>query len=173
MLKKLLEIFDVILYLIIIIAIIYIGFAMWLPNEYAQVSRYKSFVVVTDSMVPKIEPMSLIIVDKQPKTDYKVNDIITFKYDIDNDGQKEIITHRLASIENDNGIKYKTRPESTGNTDPWIISRKDVIGRVVRILPMIGLFVLGLQKVGLPILIIIDLIILILLWQTYLRWEYL
>lgn len=171
MFKKMREILDIIIYLIVIAAIFYVGFAIFFPQYYSNVARYKSFVVVSDSMSPKIEPMSLIIVDKRPDTNYAINDIITFKHDIDKDGKMEIITHRIAKIESELDITFKTRPESVERIDDWTIPKRNVIGKVYAIVPIVGLFILGLQKVAMPVLIISNLIIITLIWQTYIRWE--
>lgn len=172
MFKRIRDLLDVIIYLIVIIAIFYIGYAIFFPQHYAQVARYKPYVVVSNSMVPKIMPMSLIIVDKRPDTPYLVNDIITFKHDINSDGHKEIITHRIAEIKNENGVYYRTRPE-LGENDKWVIAKRNVIGKVSRIIPVLGFFVLSIQKVAIPILIVSNLIIILLLWQTFIRWNYL
>lgn len=153
-----------------IFAIIYIGFMMWFPEKHSRVSRYKTFVVVTDSMAPKIEPMSLIIVDKTPETKYKVNDIITFKHDINGDGQLNVVTHRIGKIEGGENLTYRTKAENQ-KFDSWLIPEYNVVGKVYKIIPKIGLLVLGLQKIALPLLITYDLIILLLLAQTFLRWE--
>ena len=168
--KKIKDLLDVIIYLIIIVAILFIGYATFFPQQYEQVARYKYFVVVSDSMTPIIKPMSLILVDKSSDTTYLVDDIITFKHDINNDGQKEIITHQIAEIQNENVNYYSTRSE-LGGIDQWIIAEKDIIGRVNKIFPKVGFFVLSIQKVAIPILIVSNLIIILLLLQTYIRWE--
>ena len=93
-------------------------------------------VVTTQSMVPTIFPKELVLVEGLTK-DVKKGDIIVFK----KPGYKDIIIHRVYSIEND---KIKTKGDN-GDIDPWSIRKKDVSGKVVM---LFGKPVAGLKSIG-------------------------
>ena len=136
--------------------------------------RYLDLVIMTDSMSPKIEPMSLIIVDRRKPDVYEVDDIITFSTFVKDDEFKSIITHRVAEIIDNNGsISYRTKPEAEGLIDRWMITNDDIIGKVIYIIPYVGILVLGTQRMMFPIIIIANLIIYALLLQHLVRWKYL
>jgi len=93
-------------------------------------------VVTTQSMVPAIFPKELVFVEGLTK-DIKKGDIIVFK----KPGYKDIIIHRVYSIEND---LIKTKGDN-GDIDPWSIRKKDVSGKVVM---LFGKPVAGLKSIG-------------------------
>ncbi len=139
----------------------------FLPHRYDEVVNTKLFVVLTDSMEPTIPPMSLIFVDRDVDH-FAKGDIISFKVDINDKGNKDIVTHRLESI--DDGL-IKTRSDKSGQIDPWKIKEHNVIGKVKLSIPHLGGFVLGIQKVAIPVLLISQLLIIVILLQTILRWK--
>ena len=108
--------FELLAYITILIGLIFVSVKMYFPKYFDMHSKNKLFVVVSDSMDLTIAPHSSIIVDKS-KDYIVVDDIITFKYDLNDDGYKEIITHRLHAIED--GI-YKTMSDKYNQIDRWI-----------------------------------------------------
>ena len=126
------------------ILIIYISISIFLPEKTVKVFGYKPYVVITDSMEPFIKVNDLIIV-KNPKTDELVTgDIITFYADINYDGEKEIVTHYVYSInENlDGDLVFRThRHFEAGDqvfTDNWVIGEEDVLGQHMVTIPYVG-----------------------------------
>lgn len=172
--KKFINFLELVFYLIVIGAIIFIALALFRPIKYESLAPYRFYVVVSDSMSPKIEPMSLVIVDRRKPDVYEVDDIITFKTYVKDADAKSVITHRVAEVIDEKGsISYRTRPEELGKLDRWIIEDDDIVGEVAYILPYMGLFILGIQRVMFPIILISNMIITSLLIQHLLRWRYL
>lgn len=81
---------------------------------------------MTGSMEPTINVNSLILIKEQKS--YKVNDIITFK------SKNSYVTHRIVSIEED---KVITKGDNN-NTEDKPISKKDIVGKLVRELKVYG-----------------------------------
>lgn len=158
---------EVITYLAILLGIIFVGMRTFYPRQYHQSVKKQLYVVLTDSMAPTISPLSVVVVDRKSQ-DFNEGDIITFSIDINNDGRKDLVTHRLDSIA-DNHIK--TRSDKTNKIDYWIVDKKDILGKVVFVIPYLGYLILGVQKVAIPLLLLAMLLIMILLFQTMNRWN--
>lgn len=99
-----------------------------LSSGYVNFFSYTFFEVGSNSMAPTITTDDILIV--KLTDDVKENDIITFK-----DGDN-FITHRLISIENST---YKTKGDANNTVDKNI-AKKEVIGKVVKIIPSAGLW---------------------------------
>lgn len=122
-------------YLIIVVLGLYIAINIFMPENTVKVFGFKPYVVITDSMEPVISVNDLIVVTN-PKVDELVEeDIITFYADINFDGEKEIVTHYIYSInENAEGdLVFKThRYFDEGAevfSDYWVIGEDDVLGQ--------------------------------------------
>ncbi len=159
--------FELRAYITILIGLIFVSVKMYFPEYFDMHSKNKLFVVVSDSMDLTIAPHSSIIVDKS-KDYIVVDDIITFKYDLNDDGYKEIITHRLHAIED--GI-YKTMSDKYNQIDRWDIYESDIIGKVTLAIPYLGLIVLGLQRVTIPIMLVLLFLILAILAKSLIKWD--
>jgi signal peptidase len=129
------------------ILVLYISISVFMPENTVKVFGFKPYVVITDSMEPFINVNDLIIV-KNPKTDeLETEDIITFYADINYDGEKEIVTHYIYSInENPDGdLVFKThRHFEDGNqvfSDYWVIAEDDVLGEHIVTIPYVGAIV--------------------------------
>ena len=88
---------------------------------------YKIYLVHTDSMEQTIRPGSLVLVHENQ---YHVGQVITFKVD------GLIITHRLIAIHPNGTIL--TKGDANPTVDPWRATKADIIGGVVRTIPMVG-----------------------------------
>lgn len=130
------------------------------PTKFNQ----RTFVVVSDSMHPRIPKMSLIFINKVDSNTLTIGDIITFRYNLDGEGKEEIITHRIADVSDDR--IFRTKPEISPNWDPWSLTEDDIIGKVIFSIPYIGALIVFLNKFALPILIILNLLVLWSLYQT-------
>ena len=100
------------------------------------------YVVSSESMVPVLKVNDVLVVrDGGTFDDLKVGDIIVFNRP---DGGDKVIVHRIAEIsEGRNGDKVlrtkgDANPASIPGTD-YPITRSDYIGRVVYVLPGVGL----------------------------------
>ena len=134
-------------YLVVVVLSLYIVISIFMPEKTVKVFGFKPYVVITESMEPYIMVHDLIIV-KNPKTDeLEVEDIITFYADIDYDGEKEIVTHYIYSInENVDGeLNFRTHRHYeegiTVNPDNWIIDESDILGQYMFKIPKLGAFV--------------------------------
>lgn len=115
--------------------------------------QFKIFVVESGSMVPTIQPGSLIIV--KPQNEYKENDIVTFKKnsDVDIKARHATTTHRIVKIEND---LFITKGDANKSEDPKPVSNNLIVGRLFLAIPFLGYPVsFAKTQTGLILLIII------------------
>ncbi len=102
----------------------------------------------TYSMSPTIDPGSLTAVIKSGY--YDVGDIISF-YDLDEDGNEIIVTHRIVQI---GGNVYVTKGDSNPAHDGTKVLPRLIIGKVLFILPYLGYFLtFAKSSLGLVLLI--------------------
>lgn len=97
-------------------------------NHYSSFFGYSTFEVETGSMEDAINIGDWIIVKSGSK--FKLNDVVTFEQN------GEFITHRIVEVHNNT---YVTRGDANNSKDDPI-NKKQVIGRVVKILPHFGIF---------------------------------
>ena len=97
-------------------------------KNYASLFGYSIFNVVTGSMSGTIEINDYVIVKQTD--DVQINDIVTFT------SSGELITHRLVQI---SGGNYITRGDAN-TADDYSISKKDIVGKVVFVIPKAGIW---------------------------------
>lgn len=97
-------------------------------NSYSSFYGYSFFEIQTGSMEPVISAGDWIIVKNKNK--YKLNDIITYQQD------ENFITHRI--VETYKGT-YITQGDDNNTKDEGSISKEQIIGEVVKILPGFGI----------------------------------
>ena len=90
--------------------------------------------VLSDSMAPTFKKGDIILSTKltdDEKADLKVGDIITFKADLDGDGNAEINTHRIVEViveDNSEFVQYKTAGDNNNDVvDNYNVAPADVI----------------------------------------------
>ncbi|NLW15921.1 MAG: signal peptidase I [Erysipelothrix sp.] len=150
--------------LVIIISIV-IGVSILFPGKIYNVFKHGSYVVISGSMEPIIPVNSVIVVKSVDKSTLKVGDIITFSYDVDGKNGPDMVTHAIAQIEYKEGERvYNTKPEVSNEWDDWLISDSDIRGKVIKIVPKIGIVILFLNKFAYPILIGLNLLV---VYQIY------
>lgn len=94
---------------------------------------YKSYVVLTGSMAPAIQPGSLIVV--RAAGQYAVSDIITRS----TSDPKVTVTHRIIEIvATGDGVQYRTKGDANGMADGDLVSNGEILGRTVWTLPRVG-----------------------------------
>ena len=130
--KKILKIIvDILTFLVFVVLILIIISKVKMTvtdKAYFDMFGYSLFSVATGSMEPVIKQNDIIIVHKQ--NNYKVDDIVTFK------SEKAYVTHRIVSKR---GNTIITQGDAN-NTKDVAIDRKDIIGKVVKILPQAGIW---------------------------------
>lgn len=149
-LSIMLNILLVLVSIIIIIGIYYIIQIKILNNDYANLFGYTFFEVATGSMSPTINVGDVVIV--KVGQEVTENDIIVYKEN------ESFITHRLIRKEDD---KLITKGDAN-NSEDKAIEESDVLGKVIKIFPQIGIWrkaILSPEVIGLIVILIIILII--------------
>ena len=136
--------------IIIVLAVYNFISAKIFNNKYTNFFGYTFFEVVSGSMSPYIEKSDFIFIDVTDN-DYKEKDVVTFESD---DGS--FITHRIIKI-TDTAVITKG---DANNTIDNPITKDKIIGKVVKIIPNLGVWidVITTPKVVLAILMTIILI---------------
>lgn len=112
----------------------------------------KTYVIVSGSMQPKLQIGDIVIVKNYQN--YKVGDIVTYR---ENDN---IVTHRIVHINKDkeqNDI-YFTKGDNNNAEDNIMIQKNDIIGKVVKKIPKVGLISLFIEH-NIKLIIIVILLI--------------
>jgi signal peptidase I len=119
---------------------------------------YKTLVVLSGSMEPKIHTGSVVAV--KPAKEYKVGDVITFG---ENTKTKTPTTHRIFEIKDDNGTKtYTTKGDANNAPDQKPVAQGEILGKVLFSVPYVGYAVNAAQKpVGFLLIVIIPAVIII------------
>ena len=116
-------------------------------------------VITSDSMLPALKPNDLIIVRPSSIDEINQDDIIAFDSHMHGVG---IIAHRAIEIFDDHGqIGIHTKGDNNGFSDPWIVHDEDLIGKVIQILPGMGILIGDYIRFGLLGIIIIVFIFLL------------
>lgn len=116
-----------------------------LKNDYTNYFGYTIFEVASGSMKPTIIENDVILVKINDKIE--LDDIITYKKD------DSYITHRVVDIQGD----YYICRGDANNTNDDPVSKNMVLGKVIKLLPQIGVWkkVMTTPKVFISILITI------------------
>lgn len=121
-----------------------------LGNNLPTINGYAYLEVISGSMEPKIKKGDIVIIDTKV-SDYKVNDIVTFK-----DINGSFVTHRIIEI-NENEIITKG---DANNTIDDAIDKSDIVGRYVYQIDGIGALIKSLRS---PFILVMILVIGVLL----------
>jgi signal peptidase len=91
--------------------------------------------IVTNSMAPTIPPGSLIF--SKPKISYDVGDIISYS-EMTPEGIStgKILTHRVLARSSEGMLI--TKGDANDNPDPAEVRQTQVLGRVIRVIPVLG-----------------------------------
>ncbi len=94
-------------------------------------------VVVSNSMYPTLKINDIIIVKNVPIDEIKVGDIIVFKSPLN---PQTPIVHRVINIIEDMGGSkiFITKGDNNPTPDPWTVSEDLILGKVVYVIPQIG-----------------------------------
>ncbi len=116
--------------------------------EYPSVNGITAFIVKTESMYPALLTNDIVLVDLKDDN-YQVNDILSYK------SENYIITHRVIQIDND---KLILRGDANNSNDP-AIEKNDVVGKVVRIVPNLRIWINVLKDIKVIICIVITMVL--------------
>jgi len=153
--KNLEVITSSIFYFIVAVLCFYIFVEVFMPRNTVKIFGFKPYSVITRSMEPVIMDGDFIIVVNPKLSELNPDDetIITFLADFDNDGDKEVVTHYLASVD----VNGETRTYQTNGydkpIDSWVLTDDDILGVYLFKIPYLGKFVNFLKTpIGLIIL---------------------
>ncbi len=126
--KKIMQVFINVLLVLVTLLILFLVYRIVSIKFFNKdvTLRYTFYEIATGSMEPTLNVKDFIIVKESDK--YSVGDIITYKED------NSYITHRIIKI---NGDTLVTKGDAN-NSEDKIISKSEVIGKVVKIIPKGG-----------------------------------
>ena len=134
--KKVVKIvLNVLLWIFLAFALVTMIFAfISASNDYgvAKVGNKVYLNVVSPSMEPTIKKGDMIVgtmLNDEEKRSLKKGDIITFFVDLNNDGNKELNTHRIVNVMDNGGgsIVYTTKGDNNDREDQKIVRANDVV----------------------------------------------
>ena len=150
-LQKIIEKIVNVLMVIVVIAILFCIYSVvslkMLKKEYINFFGYSIFEVATGSMANEINVNDAVIV--KINDDYNVGDIVTYR------SGNDFITHRVMSMENN----YIVTKGDANNVADNPIDKSLVLGRVIKIIPELGVWKKVLLTPKVIILILITLFI--------------
>jgi signal peptidase len=127
---------NAVLWLFVIFAVLITAMVLSSTNNENGVASFngKSFIdIKTSSMSPTIKAGDMVIVElltDRQKAECKVGDVITYYTDLDGNGSKELNTHRIKKINEENGlITYTTQGDNNITEDKNTVAFNNVIGR--------------------------------------------
>lgn len=126
--KKIMQVFINVLLVLVTLLVLFLVYRIVSIKFFNKdvTLRYTFYEIATGSMEPTLNVKDFIIVKESDK--YSVGDIITYKED------NSYITHRIIKI---NGDTLVTKGDAN-NSEDKIISKSEVIGKVVKIIPKGG-----------------------------------
>lgn len=126
------------------------------PDKVPGILGYKPFIVLSGSMMSKIEVGDLVFVKETDATTLKENDIIAFR-----DDEDLVTTHRIIKVIKENGeISFETKGDSNNVKDEKRVYPKDIEGIYIFKIEKLGKFILFLQEpLGFSIMMLAILII--------------
>lgn len=138
--KVLSKIINVICTIIIIAAILILGFVILSKGDkQPSIFGFSMFRVLTESMEPAVPVNSLVIVREKDPTEIKEGDIITF-WSQDPSLSGQTVTHRVKSIDTTAGYPiFTTRGDNNVADDRNPVPARDLIGKVVFVSGIIGI----------------------------------
>lgn len=131
-------------------------------DEISNILGYKSMVVLTGSMAPKINPGDIII-DKSIKAkNIKVGDVITYKFD-----NETLITHRVIEVINKEGSQaYRTKGDANNVDDGKLVTDEQLVGKYSFRIPYAG-YVSNFTRTKYGFMLLILLPIMILIYEQF------
>lgn len=145
---------------IIVIVVIAAAFIIWFGIiRFAFGVNNPFYVVSSGSMIPNLNVGDYVIIkhessnssnnsnDNSSFNKLKIGDIIVFKTPgVSNDGEHKVIVHRVAQILNTDSTKGERVIRTKGDANPYSIpyldypiKEEDYIGKVVYVIPKVGL----------------------------------
>lgn len=99
-----------------------------------------TYIIISGSMIPNINIYDGIIDRRIDAEDLEIGDVITF-ISTSSASKGAIVTHRVVGIINNEttgATFYRTKGDNNYSSDPGLVSKKNLIGKVIFVLPQIG-----------------------------------
>ncbi|MCM1284967.1 MAG: signal peptidase I [Bacteroides sp.] len=126
----------IVLLAVILMCNLYLMAAKALTGDQPSIFGYSSAVVMSGSMSGAFEVDDMVVIHE--KNDYAVGDIVTYKTGTN------LVTHRIKEITQDGC--YITQGDANNTTDKDPVSKDNVVGCVVTIIPKAGLIISALKS---------------------------
>jgi signal peptidase len=99
---------------------------------------FQYVVILTDSMKPSINPNDLVVTAPVSPDSLRVGDVIMYRVALGNSTYQ--IVHRIIDIRTDptGGYCFLTKGDNRKYTDPWRVYPDQVVGKVVLVVPGVG-----------------------------------
>ncbi len=164
-LKRVIRPLKIVLGIFIMALLLYMLLTAFFPQTAERWLPLRHYVIVSDSMDPDIKVGDIVLVKKPDYESLKNDDIISFYVDSNLDGNKEVVTHYLYSVELDsNGQRvYRTINAKKQSPDSWLLKDSDIIGQSVYTVPDIGKFMMFAQSSIGKLTIIFNLLIIVMI----------
>lgn len=100
---------------------------------------FDAYVIVSPSMVPTINVQDAIIIVRTSPDDLEQGDIISYLA-MDDYYAGKVITHRIIGImeASDGSLLYRTKGDNNNVADDVLVNEKEVYGKVLFKIPMLG-----------------------------------
>lgn len=134
------ELLRELIILFVSIAILYLLVTSGL--KYVLATETPVMVVVSGSMRPTININDLIIVQGVDPRTLDVGDIIVFKHpNLEGTSCEDgrCIVHRIVEVISRDPPRFRTKGDANPTPDPFIVEGEDIVGKVVLIIPQVGL----------------------------------
>ncbi len=120
-----------------LLAVLIIGIILLWPAKWG--GLFGIIVVDGHSMEPTFYTGDVVISMKS--TDYHVGDIIAYQVSDSKIGKGGHVIHRVVKIAQVNGQSiYTTKGDNNPGTDPWSVTKSDIFGKKLLIIPKIGTY---------------------------------
>jgi signal peptidase len=108
------------------------------------VAGYRSFTVLSGSMVPTLQVGDVVLDEPLAPTDIRPGDVITFP---DPSRGGRLVTHRAQGIRVRGGtVEVTTRGDANTGVEQWSIAATGRVGRVVVRIPWLGYVLVGARS---------------------------
>ncbi|NJE01905.1 MULTISPECIES: signal peptidase I [Thermococcus] len=130
MVKRRIDVLSIISYLLLFFVVLVMALHFVFGFQYV--------VILTDSMEPHINPNDLVITMPSSPDGLHVGDVILYRVTLGN--STYMITHRIVGMKADPEMRmyYITKGDNRNYTDPWRVYYSQVVGRVVLVIPRVG-----------------------------------
>jgi len=146
-----------IIYYIVLVFVIFVA-GVLIVSSLPITGNIKLLTVISGSMEPTIKLGSVVLI--KPEQDYKIGHIITFGKDTKTE---KPTTHRVYDIKVEGGqVVYITRGDANNAPDSKEITNKDILGKVLLVVPYAGYVVDFARKpLGFVVFIIVPAVLIV------------